>query len=469
MTESGKLLEVCKGFFLTTLGFKPTNDRFVHDTLKVQDKSTILPVFNDGRGKAPSVKRSPWELVDEHIESFHPVISHYRREHAPNMRYLPSDISISIMHADWKQKYPNTPICYETYRRQVKKKRISFAKLGLEECESCEEFKLHEHKDVNNLQENCDVCRSWKQHIDLANAARKLYRQHADNDFSTNGTVCFSADLQKIIMLPRVDMFKKVLFLQRLIAYHETFAPVGTKCKKIQPHAFIWNEAITGRLKEDIISIFYKFFLMQRDATKIIVWLDNCAGQNKNWALLSFLVFIINSTQISATEIHFIYFEPGHSFMSADSFHHQVELALKRQGKTYDFGDFASAVAAANNGKNLVIPMQHQEFFNWVDYASQAKLKNAAVRVYLKDIVYLKAVRGDFQLYYKSSYDGDFKTLDFLKKIAAKTDGMPVPSHLSRPRGFPSAKKEKILSELKGIIPDNRKKFWLDLPDVSAE
>ena len=84
MTESGKLLEVCKGFFLTTLGFKPTNDRFVHDTLKVQDKSTILPVFNDGRGKAPSVKRSPWELVDEHIESFHPVISHYRREHAPN-------------------------------------------------------------------------------------------------------------------------------------------------------------------------------------------------------------------------------------------------------------------------------------------------------------------------------------------------------------------------------------------------
>nr|XP_018915245.1 PREDICTED: uncharacterized protein LOC109042775 [Bemisia tabaci] len=62
MTESGKLLEVCKGFFLTTLGFKPTNDRFVHDTLKVQDKSTILPVFNDGRGKAPSVKRSPWEL-----------------------------------------------------------------------------------------------------------------------------------------------------------------------------------------------------------------------------------------------------------------------------------------------------------------------------------------------------------------------------------------------------------------------
>jgi len=36
--------------------------------------------------------------------------------------------------------------------------------------------------------------------------------------------------------------------------------------------------------------------------------------------------------------------------MSADSFHHQVELSLKHQKKTYDFEDFANAVRAVNKG-----------------------------------------------------------------------------------------------------------------------
>lgn len=36
------------------------------------------------------------------------------------------------------------------------------------------------------------------------------------------------------------------------------------------------------------------------------------------------------------------------STLLADSFHHQVELSLKHQKKTYDFDDIAEAVGAAN-------------------------------------------------------------------------------------------------------------------------
>ena len=228
----------------------------------------------------------------------------------------------------------------------------------------------------------------------------------------------------------------------------------------------IWHEAVSGRWKEDIISTFYKFFLQQRDSEKIVLWLDNCASQNKNWTLLSFLVYIINSNHISAKEINFLYFEPGHTFMSADSFHHQVELSLKRQGKTYDFDDFSKAVADANNQRVKVIPMNFEDFFEWEDHTSQAKLKKSAERVYLKDIVHLKATRGEFNLFYKSNYsDSNFKTLDFLKKNSAKENGMPFPSHIPSSRGFPAEKKVKILSELNGLIPENRKQFWSDLPE----
>jgi len=76
--------------------------------------------------------------------------------------------------------------------------------------------------------------------------------------------------------------------------------------------------------------------------------MDNCSAQNKNWCFLTFLIYIINSEEISANEINLHYFQPGHSFMSADHFHHQVELSMKRVGKVYDFNDFQKCVKDAN-------------------------------------------------------------------------------------------------------------------------
>ena len=129
----------------------------------------------------------------------------------------------------------------------------------------------------------------------------------------------------------------------------------GTQEKK-----YFTYEGVGGRKKEDLVSTFYSFFLHYRDAQKLTIWLDNCSSQNKNWCLLSFLVYIVNSDDICAQEIVLNYFEAGHTFMSADSFHHQVELSLKRQKKTYDFEDFAKAVGAANKGN---VNIKKNEFF----------------------------------------------------------------------------------------------------------
>lgn len=113
---------------------------------------------------------------------------------------------------------------------------------------------------------------------------------------------------------------------------------------------------------------------MQRDATKITLWLDNCSAQNKNWSLFCFFVYIINSNEIEAKTIELKYFEPGHTFMSANSFHHQVERSLKKRGKVYDFEDFRNCVQGASSGKTVVAEMEIKHFFDWSDYTSQHKL-----------------------------------------------------------------------------------------------
>ncbi|KAK5645946.1 hypothetical protein RI129_004410 [Pyrocoelia pectoralis] len=181
-----------------------------------------------------------------------------------------------------------------------------------------------------------------------------------------------------------MDQYKVVLFTPRIILFNESFVPVGTNQGHLKPIGAIWHEGIAGRRKEDIISCFYSFCRKNRDALKITIWLDNCSAQNKNWCLLSFLIYMVNCSEICATEIFIKYFEPGHTFMSADSFHHQVEQSMKNYiGDICDFSDFEKAVQQANSGKVDVQSMQVADFRDWEDHASQIKLNKTNPRPYL--------------------------------------------------------------------------------------
>lgn len=139
---------------------------------------------------------------------------------------------------------------------------------------------------------------------------------------------------------------------------------MGCKQKNCCPYAVLWHEAIAGRKKEELVSTFHSFILSKRDEDSIIIWLDNCSTQNKNWALFSFLIYIINSEEISTNTIELRYFEPGHTFMAADSFHHKVESSMKRmKNKIYDFADFVKAVQ--NTGKTEIKELTISDLRKW--------------------------------------------------------------------------------------------------------
>lgn len=345
-------------FFLQTLGYKATNDRIIQNVLTTA-VNHITPK-RDMRGKKSPPFKCDRSKLRLHIMSFRPSISHYRREHAPKRRYLPSDVCVALMHTDFKEKHPDIKCSYDVYRTAVKELNISFTKLGHEECELCESFNEHEHT-KETLDADCGMCNLYISHIDRMTKSRKLYREDADSK-RTENDICYSADLEKVIMLPRMEEFKIALFTPRIVLFNESFVPVGKKQAATKPFASIWHEGISGRKKEDLISSFHAFLLHNRDAEKITLWLDNCSAQNKNWALFSFFVYIVNSTEINTNEIDIKYFEPGHSFMSADSFHHQVELSMKRKGKLYDFNDFKAAVQKANSGNVDVNVMKIDDF-----------------------------------------------------------------------------------------------------------
>ena len=84
-------------------------------------------------------------------------------------------------------------IHYSTYQKVVQMMNIGFGKLG-EECETCEEYKLHAHDtegagplpivDIEKLNEKglphpietCTKCKTWAEHIVRPGIARTLYQ-----------------------------------------------------------------------------------------------------------------------------------------------------------------------------------------------------------------------------------------------------------------------------------------------------
>nr|CAI5849885.1 unnamed protein product [Callosobruchus analis] len=285
--------------------------------------------------------------IIEHVNSFNPTISHYRREHAPYRQYLPSDINITLMYKDFKQKYPNTDFYYESYKKIVTNDlNISFANLGNEECWDCEEFEIH----------------------------KKATRQSL-------------AD-------PKMTLFPRSMH-------------------------------------------FFGFFVYE---------------------------YIVNSSEVALVNLTIKFFEPGHTFMAADSFHHQVELSLKRKKKVYDFDDFCEVVERANSERVDVIKMQITQFFSFTDYTSKYKLQKLDARIYLKDMVCIHFKRGNHFFSYKTEIENEFidsKDI-FMKKYVNGTLTKPQARNICR--GVSLDRKNNLISKLKKHIPENRMKFWEDLP-----
>lgn len=463
LKKNGTLHSVCKKFFLATLGFSHNNDSIIKTALKTNqgDSGTARSSINSNRRK--KIDR---EIIENHIKSFSPAISHYRRQHAPNRLYLPSDLTIRDMHENFTTAHPNVPVSYEVYRKIVSKDmNISFTKLGNEECEKCESFELHNEnhrKETADQNVDCDTCKEWTLHLNKANITRRNYRIDADKKPSED-EIYYSADMQKVIMLPRLEMFKQVLFTPRLIAFNESFVPLGD-IKHNLPFVALWHEEISGRKKEDVVSTFYNFFLFARDYKKVTIWLDNCSAQNKNWCLYSFLIFIINSDEISTDTITLKYLEAGHTFMSADNLHRQIENNLRHNPKVYDFTDFVNAVRKCNGGKIICKEMKHFDFRKWPDWVSLYQLNKASSsnRPLLKDMSVVIARRGSRVLYYKTDFDGAEQELQFLMKKYLKGP-LPKPEAYIKNRGISAQRKTTILRTLGSLMPPHKLLFWEEL------
>ena len=470
-SDTGEDVVVCQKFFCATLGY--TSNRFIVEMM-TSDDDVIPPP--DKRGKHEPANKIDICIVDDHINSFNPQLSHYRREHAPNRRYLPSSLTVKLMFEDFQAKNPNFKCSMETYRKAVSAANISFAQPDSDICDECA---YYEHADKTEENEAKSV-----RHKSMAHKARQAYRVDSETVWP-NGTVVYAADLQKVLLLPVLRDLKSCIFTSRLVIFNETFARMGKDIRSDKKNfLLVWDESIAGRKKEDIASAYHTIIDHHRDADTFIFWLDNCSAQNKNWTLYSMLLMLVNSTRESPSEITLKYLVPGHTHMLADSVHGQIEKRLRRTGDTYDLNDLIDVMDLSGK-HNKVFPLQINHFRDWPNNIVARTKRNQLPL--LSDIVQARFVRGDERLFYKTDLEGEEVAADVLKKAAAfKKKTSPrkphhakaanskltfddkIPPTRSIPRGIAVLKKKKILANLAPRMPSNRRAFWQNLPESNS-
>ncbi|CAH1967191.1 unnamed protein product [Acanthoscelides obtectus] len=140
----------------------------------------------------------------------------------------------------------------------------------------------------------------------------------------------YAVDMQKVLLLPKCQPRNPFLFqgwsysMRRLRHF-------------IRTEIFAWHEAIRGRSATDVASAYYNVIKNSDNVTKkFTFWVDNCSAQNKNWTLYSAFATFVNC-EWGPEEITLKYFEPGHSFMAADSVHGRISTEMKKHPNIYDF------------------------------------------------------------------------------------------------------------------------------------
>lgn len=123
---------------------------------------------------------------------------------------------------------------------------------------------------------------------------------------------------------------KETFFFSRLVVFNETFAAIKPSG---QNFCCLWHEGIAGRDAPQIIDSLLAFIREQRDVENFIIWCDNCTSQNKNWFLFTAMVTFVNSHVASRSieSITFKYLTKGHTHMTANSLHGNIEQALKKE------------------------------------------------------------------------------------------------------------------------------------------
>lgn len=282
----------------------------------------------------------------------------------------------------------------ETYYRHVftTKFNLSNKPPKTDTCATCDWFHAA-ISEANDATEKAESERKLKVHKDEAEAGQNLMREMSqDNDEETR-VICL--DLQQTQPLPRlstsVTYYRRKMWLYNLCIHD---------MKRNKSKFYVWDEVTGGRGSVEVVSCLGQWISDEYAANafeKLVIFSDNCGGQNKNINFIMFLLRELHSSRLSSI-VHY-YLVPGHSYMACDRAFGNIEKKYQKHGDVYDKATYCDIIKDTIHGGYEVIEMQQA---NFLDVGGLQKY--IVHRKPKAPYNFAKARRFEFQLNYREGY-----------------------------------------------------------------
>ncbi|KAJ8929459.1 hypothetical protein NQ314_017839 [Rhamnusium bicolor] len=158
-----------------------------------------------------------------------------------------------------------------------------------------------------------------KQQLDLHHRKTEKARNLSNEDICRsqrpgNNTCCILMDLQQVLFVPTLT-YSEMFYLRQLSCFN-----FEVRVEDIgQPIMCMWNESIGNRGGNEISLCLVKVLIVNTGITEkkhLVIWSDNCCGQNKNRMMMFKLLFLVSLNGFESIEQTFLV--SGHSFLSCD-------------------------------------------------------------------------------------------------------------------------------------------------------
>lgn len=439
-------------------------------------KQTVTgTVSPDRRG---TVTPAPMKISDErkktvhdHINSFPKVSSHYSRAKSPHRKYLPTGLNINIMYTlyqDWMlENHQGIEVVSSRYYRDVFNRdfNIGFEPPKSDTCNYCDKVNI-EMRGLSAESDNDrlnDLKTQKNEHLDHAKIAHNLLKSYKDNNDPSLAVIC--VDLQQALPTPKlttgVQYYKRKLW---------TFNFGVHNIKTGRAVMYMWNEAGGKRGSAEIASCVMHYVDGNIDSSvnKLIIFSDNCGGQNKNINVV--LACLQKIHQGRFTTIEHIFMIPGHSYLPCDRDFGNIEKKIKHV-EVYSQDHYATLIRSARTTRPFTVFQMDRSRF--LDFAVLQNMitKRPTTGVSFKDaksFYFTDTFKEGYAI--NPSYDSTTRVQVKLQKGRSKTYSQNtfdlsktvLPEKYSIPVKL-KPEKLKDIQDLLTYVPHHHKKFLSDI------
>ena len=471
VSVNNETFTVCKKAFSRMHGISEGRVRLVLERAAASEPSDILP--DDQRGRQPPANKTSdeaREYVVSFIQKLPTCSSHYSRAKSPNRMYLPPGSTHTSVYRAYcdeitENDLQHLKVSNYMFQTILRNFNIGVAPPKSDTCNFCDEYKIKMAKLVEGTHdaEILELRMERVPHISHAKIAQQFLKTFSAD--RSRAVAVISMDLQQTLATPRltsgVQYYKRKMWTYNFGIH---------SCKDSKAYFYVWNEVQAKRGSSEVCSCLDHFVnnYVSEEVEKLLIFSDNCAGQNKNINIVMNYLRWVHGGKFSRVEHYFM--EPGHSYLPCDRDFGNFELALKGH-EVYTTNHYITHMEQARpNNPITVVEMQSNDFYDFSHlekHCTKAGQKGSGFKNAKRFIVTAEDKRGITV----SAGFGDYHTPVFIKLQKGKGSAYKEAFNLSRvelPLKYPNGvklddNKLKDLQDLQRFIPEPYADYYTHL------